>query len=596
MDCATGTVQDIFLAPTGNAVTIPNADDAMQGPFNLPFSYTYPGGLGGTTMIEVDTNGGIALEPGTISSRRPATGLREDFLDDAPSIAVLHSDLRPGNGPAGESFTYETHTNVGPNMSTVFTVTWNMVPEFSNLGANTVQCQFWDNNDLIIRHEVTNGATSTFSALVGVSSGNGQGDCGEVDFNGPPGMPGSLPRVTIPPFSSGSNEIALTATGQFAPGERYTITANDLPAGGATVLVYGQLLPMPISLGIILADPACSLLTSSFFTVAMVDNGLGGADVSLGIPNQPSQIGATIDVQAVSAIIPPTPNPTPWPTPIFTSDAGTITVGMGLNDDPSSATLITDGVTAGMIDGASQSGNFPSCPLFGSGGVDVWYTYFATCSGELTVSLCAANGGSATFDTVMAIYTGTPTMLTEVDCNDDSCGLQSELFLPSVTAGTQYYIAVGAFSATTTTGSFNLSVNCFTPVPGDEPATAATAMNGPNMGTTVGATTSSPTGSCGNMGADTWFVYTATCTGTLTASLCMAAGGSSSGFDPVLAIFTGTPGSLNQVKCNDDGLGATCGINPETSTFVNMGDTLYIAVGSAGGVNTGPFTMAISCQ
>ena len=75
------------------------------------------------------------------------------------------------------------------------------------------------------------------------------------------------------------------------------------------------------------------------------------------------------------------------------------------------------------------------------------------------MSFCAAEGGSATFDTKMAVWTGPDCDNLElVACNDDSCGLQSQVTFDAV-CGQGYYIQFGAFSAVGS-GSGNLSISC----------------------------------------------------------------------------------------------------------------------------------------
>lgn len=90
----------------------------------------------------------------------------------------------------------------------------------------------------------------------------------------------------------------------------------------------------------------------------------------------------------------------------------------------------------------------------GTGAPGVWYSI--TGNGDLlTASLC----GSA-YDTKIQVYEGTCGTLTCVDGNDDSCGLQSEVSLPT-TDGTDYFIYVYGFG--TDTGNYTLDVTC-TPI------------------------------------------------------------------------------------------------------------------------------------
>ncbi len=70
----------------------------------------------------------------------------------------------------------------------------------------------------------------------------------------------------------------------------------------------------------------------------------------------------------------------------------------------------------------------------------VWYRY----TPSLAESLIIDTFGSS-YDTVLAVWTGTRGGLVSVACNDDASGLQSKVQVP-VTPGTTYYIEVAAYS------------------------------------------------------------------------------------------------------------------------------------------------------
>ncbi|MDX9859111.1 MAG: GEVED domain-containing protein [candidate division Zixibacteria bacterium] len=85
---------------------------------------------------------------------------------------------------------------------------------------------------------------------------------------------------------------------------------------------------------------------------------------------------------------------------------------------------------------------------------NIWYVYTPTMTGNAIISLCGSS-----FDTRMAVYDGyscTP-LPTLIECNDDACGLQSEVLTP-VIAGQQYLIEVGGYSANVGTGVLTISV------------------------------------------------------------------------------------------------------------------------------------------
>lgn len=92
------------------------------------------------------------------------------------------------------------------------------------------------------------------------------------------------------------------------------------------------------------------------------------------------------------------------------------------------------------------------------GGASVWYRWTAPINELMTLETCT----ETTFDTVLAVYTGTAVAtLTEASGNDDACGSgtpvrQSRTSFPA-TAGTTYSIAVDGFAGAT--GTFKLSLS-----------------------------------------------------------------------------------------------------------------------------------------
>ncbi len=187
--------------------------------------------------------------------------------------------------------------------------------------------------------------------------------------------------------------------------------------------------------------------------------------------------------------------------------------------------------------GSSVTGSTISATLDGpntdcsgnSVAADVWYTYTGT-GQDFTASLC---GGGTDYDSKLDIYTGTCGALVSVDCNDDFCGLQSEVYVPSSNLGVTYYIRVHGFSGDV--GNYELAildnpplitcpadvnvntdagictasgVNLGTPIVNDDCGTAIVTNDAPSVfpvGTTTVTWTATDPGS-----------QTATCTQTVT--------------------------------------------------------------------------------
>jgi hypothetical protein len=113
----------------------------------------------------------------------------------------------------------------------------------------------------------------------------------------------------------------------------------------------------------------------------------------------------------------------------------------------------TVGATSGGPDLPLECEKFSSVVIYN----DVWYEYVAGCNGTTTASFCVANDSS--FDTKMAVYEGScPDEGTVVACNDDTCGLFSEVSFESV-CGTTYFIRIGSYSAAAA-GVATLDLSC----------------------------------------------------------------------------------------------------------------------------------------
>jgi hypothetical protein len=104
--------------------------------------------------------------------------------------------------------------------------------------------------------------------------------------------------------------------------------------------------------------------------------------------------------------------------------------------------------TVGSTDSFEQTGSCPNAHH------DVWFYWTSPATQSTRLSLC---GGTA-IDTVIAVYPGNmcPNPGTQLGCNDDSCGQQSQLYF-SASIGSTYLIQIGAWSDTDTfTGTFSL--------------------------------------------------------------------------------------------------------------------------------------------
>lgn len=75
------------------------------------------------------------------------------------------------------------------------------------------------------------------------------------------------------------------------------------------------------------------------------------------------------------------------------------------------------------------------------------------------MSFCAQNGGTADFDTRLAVWSGTCGALEMVACDDDSCQQFRSRVVFDAACGETYFVQVGSFAANQV-GSARLSVEC----------------------------------------------------------------------------------------------------------------------------------------
>jgi subtilisin family serine protease len=252
-----------------------------------------------------------------------------------------------------------------------------------------------------------------------------------------------------------------------------------------------------------------------------------------------------------------------------------------------------------------------TCDFFGYDqvGSDIWYSYEATCGGELTVSTC----NSANFDTKIAIYgpgffggscpSSSPLFSgVLLGCNDDAagCGLTSSVSVP-VTPGETYKIRIGGYEGDQGTGSFTVSCE----FPNETCGDATLVTDGTHPFSNVGADTNGPANSAclffgyDQVGSDVWYSYVAACSGELTVTTC-----NSADFDTKIAIYG--PGILGGscpsagifggvlLGCNDDASG--CGLTSSVTVDITEGETYRIRIGGyQGDQGAGSFTVTGPC-
>lgn len=221
-----------------------------------------------------------------------------------------------------------------------------------------------------------------------------------------------------------------------------------------------------------------------------------------------------------------------------------------------------------------------SDPTFPCGGGtekshSVWYKFT---TGEVPDTFYVWTFGSD-YDTVLAVWTGTESNLTNVACNDDSSStVQSMVEVDSPQPNTDYYIEVVSWN-TESAGWLSLHLAAEPPAPAND--TFAGAIVVPSIApyiTTINvasATTdaSDPDTCGGSQGSrSVWFEFTPAQTSTLFLSTYY------SGYDTVIAVWQGSEGSLTSQTCNDDySYPARGRVSGLTYQFI-QGETYYIEV------------------
>jgi hypothetical protein len=261
------------------------------------------------------------------------------------------------------------------------------------------------------------------------------------------------------------------------------------------------------------------------------------------------------------------------------------------NETCGTATWLADGVnvdgntTGTTDDGDATCGGAANSP-------DLWYRYRPSAAGNVTFTTCDS---VASYDTVVSVFTGTCGALTQVGCNDDSCGLRSNVTL-AATAGTTYYVRVAGYNGAT--GAFKIKATGgggIAPPFNDDCANRSGIPLGNTPFTTVGSSTDGPThAGCNFFGSnqitnDIWFNYPSACDGRLVISTCAG-----TTYDSKIAVYDGY-GCLNYesrlLACSDD----DCGSGQSTVTINAVAGAFYtIRVGGFGGA-TGAGTLNLEC-
>jgi len=227
---------------------------------------------------------------------------------------------------------------------------------------------------------------------------------------------------------------------------------------------------------------------------------------------------------------------------------------------------------------------------------DVFAWVQPSADGSYRFSTC----GTASYDTKLAIYSGTCGEEQALACNEDGTGcsaFSSELNVTGLISNQTYLLQVGGYGVNDVgSATLTMSQTGSPPVapPNNTCMGALPLLAGPNSSDTSQATSSgtlasglapfcnyNPDRACSDsddLGRDVWFQFTPTTSGDYTFTTC-----GTSNYDNKLAIYAGSCGSLNALACADLADPATgCGFPIDAILKVSgltAGTTYYLQVG-----------------
>ncbi|HKR05411.1 MAG TPA: HYR domain-containing protein, partial [Bacteroidia bacterium] len=278
----------------------------------------------------------------------------------------------------------------------------------------------------------------------------------------------------------------------------------------------------------------------------------------------------------------------------FSSNTGTFSLNVTCANPTQPNDICTGAIPVacgGSVSGNTSLGTPDANACGGPSSPGLWHTITPAVASNITLSLCTGT----TYDSRLSVYTGPCASLVLVSggCNDDFCGLQSQVTFTG-SAGVTYYILVNGF--TTGSGPYTLTATCtpITPPPANDNCAGATPVScgGSVSGNTTFATDDAGFPACpgtGNNFKGVWHTITLPTSGTVTLSLC---GGSL--WDSYLRLFSGTCGALTCIASDDDGCGGV-GLSTLTTAPLAAG-TYRILVAGFSSTAFGPYTLSATCN
>ncbi len=264
---------------TPTSANLALGDDVLS-PQTLPFTFPYPGGA--TSQIQLCSNGYIWLDPlQTLASATPAASA---LMTGAARIAPFWNDLDPS---FGGTVTAEVDTLTGD-----FVITFDQVPQWNTTGlnVNTFQVRLKSNGAFEVTYQTM---LSNNAIVVGMSPGGTSVNPGNRDISA------SIPFSTRTD-GPGLN-LTLRALNRPVLGTTLNLQVGNIAAispFSAVLLSFQQVNPGANLVG--LGLPGCFQHVGAGATHIVF--GMPTATMSLGLPTDPSWIGALVYAQGASLV------------------------------------------------------------------------------------------------------------------------------------------------------------------------------------------------------------------------------------------------------------------------------------------------------
>jgi hypothetical protein len=267
-----------WAAPVAAPLTM--GDDTISPPQTLPFAFPYPGGT--TTALQICSNGYV-LPQATAATTGQFAPTVAALLAGAARFAPAWSDWNPAAGGT-------VHFDVAPSGQSAI-VTWNGVPEFQQMTANTFQAEFDAQGNVEYRYLTV--ANVARQLQVGWTQG------------APARDPGNRDLTTAMPFVAETDTLALSLglTGRPRLGTTCSlVSSNHVGAGSPPTLGLTALSLSGFPLGIpldLIGLPGCFQYAGLDYLEAYLVVQPTAA-INFPVPNVPSLAGLHVYSQAFS--------------------------------------------------------------------------------------------------------------------------------------------------------------------------------------------------------------------------------------------------------------------------------------------------------